>query len=185
MIFGKLLKKIQDLKAADQKKDMSQDAVQPAISSEFSGDSAPRTLLAAKKTKTDKRNRTLINSNRKRRSKRVVHTKRSFHRQRRRPIQEQVRVYDVIERPVITEKAANQSENGVYTFLVRSWANKHSVADAVEVLYGVRPVKVRIVKRPAKRKRVRVQGREREYGMTAEKKKAYIFLREGDTIKLT
>lgn len=117
--------------------------------------------------------------------KRVVHTRLSFHPKGRRSLEEQVNVFDVIKRPVITEKAANQSERGVYVFVVRSQANKHDIVGAVEAIYGVRPKKVHIAKRPSKRKRIRIPGREREYGMTSPMKKAYVFLREGDKINLT
>ena len=189
MIFGKIFKKKQD-PAADQP-DEAQDAdVQgvdeqvDALPQEYQGDARPLAEKSAKKTKADKMN-TALRKQRKQRSNRVVHTKRSFHRPPRKVVGEQVNIYDIIERPLITEKAANQSERGVYAFLVQDRANKYSVADAVEALYGVRPKKVRIAKRPPKRKRLRIPGKEREYGMTAQKKKAYVFLREGDTIKLT
>ena len=115
----------------------------------------------------------------------VVHTKKSFHSPKRTASKEQVNIHDVIERPVITEKAANKSEGGVYTFFVRETANKHRISEAVEALYGVKPKKVRIAKKPSKKKRVRIPGRENEFGMTTERKKAYVFLHEGDTIKLT
>ena len=100
-------------------------------------------------------------------------------------VHDQVRVFDTITRPVVTEKVADFSERGVYAFFVHRSATKHSVADAVEALYGVRPVRVRIARSPAKRKRLRVRGREREHGMTAERKKAYVFLKQGDRIQLT
>lgn len=195
MIFGKLFKKDDDSDlVADQQatqgndaRAAQDDAVQtPALREEYGGDASPLTEQSAKKTKQDKKN-VALRRKRKKRSNRTVHTRRSFHRRGGLSDAERVRVqvYDVIDRPVITEKAANQSENRVYTFLVRGSANKHTVADAVEVLYGVRPIQVRIAKRPPKKRRIRIPGREREYGMTTQKKKAYVTLREGDTIKLT
>lgn len=187
MIFDRLFKKDKD-SVADQATTQNDDDVQAtALREEYGDDAAPLTTQSARKTKQDKKN-TALGKRRKRRSNRTVHTKRSFHRKVRSEEEEaagRVNVYDVIEQPVITEKAANQSENRVYAFLVRDSANKHTVADAIEVLYGVRPTKVRIAKRPSKKKRIRIPGREREHGMTAQKKKAYVFLREGDTIKLT
>ena len=188
MILGKLFKKKQDT-AADQP-DEAQDAAAQADSQadalpqEYQGDARPLAEKSAKKTKANKAN-TALRKQPKQRSNRKVHTERSFHRPPRKEVGEQVHIYDIIDRPLITEKAANQSERGVYAFLVQDRANKYSVADAIEALYGVRPKKVRIAKRPPKRKRLRIPGKEREYGMTAQKKKAYVFLREGDTIKLS
>ena len=186
MIFDRLFKNNQnDQSPTSDQDDVQNDGVQDVVLHEsYSGDAAPLTEKSAKKTKQDKKN-VALDRKRRRRSNRMMHMRRSFHRKGRQEGVEHVNVYDVIERPVITEKAANQSENRVYTFLVRASASKHTVADAIEVLYGVRPKKVRIAKRPSKRKRVRILGREREYGMTTQKKKAYVFLREGDTIKLT
>ena len=120
----------------------------------------------------------------KRRVKRTVHTKKPFH-SKSRAVTDQVRVYDVLTRPAVTEKAALLSETGTYVFFVRRWATKHTIADAIEVVYGVRPIRVRIAKRPSKSKRIRVRGREREHTLTESKKKAYVFLKKGDTIKLT
>lgn len=121
----------------------------------------------------------------KRRLNRPVHTARSFHNRRGRPVKDRVNVYDVIDRPAVTEKAATLSEKGVYVFLVRPSATKHTVVDAVEAIYNVRPRKVHISVGARKQKRIRVSGREREYSFTTRKKKAYVFLKKGDTIQLT
>lgn len=185
MIFSKIFKKIKDT-TVNQKNTASKDdpkKLLPQKSGNAAGvQIAEKTL---KKTKLHKKNKALNTKSKKKRSGGVIHTKKTFHRKTRRPTEEQVNIYDTIKRPVITEKAANKSEQGVYTFIVRKRANKHDVADAIEVLYGVRPRKVRIAKRPSGKKRIRIPGKEGEYGMTTEKKKAYVFLREGDTIKLT
>ena len=115
---------------------------------------------------------------------RVVHTKRSFHRPALRPIAEQVRVFDVLDRPLVTEKAAYLSERGVYVFLVRPFATKHSVRSAIETIYGVIPEKVRIARYPSRRKRVRVRGRERELTSLSMRKRAYVYLKSGEKITL-
>ena len=138
-----------------------------------------------KKTKINKINKALNEKGRKKRSKRVAHTKKSFHPKKRRSVKEQVFIHDIIGQPVVTEKAANESEKGIYTFIVHEKANKYRIAEAIEALYDVKPKKVRIAKKPAKKKRLRIPGKEREFGMTAVKKKAYVFLREGDKIQLT
>lgn len=87
----------------------------------------------------------------------------------------------VIVKPRITEKAVSKSEHNVYTFVVNRSANKYEVRDAVKALYNVTPVKVNIVnKKPAKRF-VGSRGRSKQVsGM----KKAYVYLKKGDTINL-
>jgi large subunit ribosomal protein L23 len=46
--------------------------------------------------------------------------------------------YDVIRRPVITEKATMASENGAVVFEVSIDANKPAIKEAVETLFGVK-----------------------------------------------
>ena len=134
-----------------------------------------------RKSKRMKRNTALTAG--KRKVRRTVHTKKQFHAPR--AGKTDAGAYDIIIRPVVTEKVASLSESGTYAFFVRPRATKHSVIDAVEAVYGVRPVRVNISKNAPKKKRIRVRGREREYGITAERKKAYVFLKRGDTIQLT
>lgn len=87
----------------------------------------------------------------------------------------------VIVSPRITEKAVQKSEQNVYTFVVQPSATKHAVRAAVIALYNVTPVKVNIVnKKPAKRAKG-FQGKiVHDKGM----KKAYVYLKKGDTINL-
>ncbi len=87
----------------------------------------------------------------------------------------------VIVKPRVTEKAIGQNENSVYTFEVRRDATKYQVRDAVKSLYDVTPVKVNIVnKKPAKRF-VGSRGKNKHVkGM----KKAYVYLKKGETINL-
>lgn len=87
----------------------------------------------------------------------------------------------VIVKPRITEKAIGQNDNSVYTFVVRPDATKYQVRAAVKSLYNVTPVKVNIVnKKPADRM-VGSRGRAKHVkGM----KKAYVYLKKGDTINL-
>ena len=136
---------------------------------------------SVKKSKVTKENSARTG---KKRVKRIVHTKKPFH-SKNRAVTDQVRIYDVLVRPAVTEKAALLSETGTYAFFVRRWATKHTIVDAIEAVYGVRPIRVRIAKKPSKSKRIRVRGREREHTLTESKKKAYVFLKKGDTIKLT
>lgn len=92
---------------------------------------------------------------------------------------------EALLRPVITEKAADLSEKQIYTFLVHGNATVHTVAHAVEAMYGVRPRRVRIAKRPEKRKQIRLQrSRRQQHGFTTPRKKAYVVLKLGDSITL-
>ncbi len=87
----------------------------------------------------------------------------------------------VIEGLRITEKTVNQGENNVYTFVVRRDATKFQVRDAVKAIYGVTPVKVNIVnKKPA----TRLSGSRNRNMKVSGMKKAYVYLKKGDTINL-
>jgi len=87
----------------------------------------------------------------------------------------------VIVRPRITEKSVGMSEQNVYTFEVKRSASKYQVRDAVIALYKVTPVKVNIVnKKPAER----MVGSRNRTKHVAGMKKAYVYLKKGDTINL-
>ena len=89
--------------------------------------------------------------------------------------------YDIIKRPVITEKSNFQSDVlGQYTFEVDRRANRIQVKDAVETVFDVTVERVRIINMPAKR--VRRYGRQdvvRKSGW----KKAIVTLQPGDRIE--
>lgn len=85
----------------------------------------------------------------------------------------------VIIRPRITEKAASRNDAGVYVFDVREDANAYTVAAAVTALFKVTPRKVNIV--PVPHKIVAVRGRR---GVKGGGKKAYVFLKKGETIEV-
>ncbi len=88
--------------------------------------------------------------------------------------------YDVIRKPMITEKATMASESGAVVFEVAMSANKPAIKEAVETLFGVKvkAVNTTITKGKAKRFRGR-PGRRRDV------KKAYVTLEEGNTIDVT
>jgi large subunit ribosomal protein L23 len=87
----------------------------------------------------------------------------------------------VIVGPRITEKSVRLGDTNVYTFTVARNATKFSVRDAVKALYGVTPVKVNIVnKLPA----LRLSGAKNRMVKVAGYKKAYVYLKKGDTINL-
>lgn len=87
--------------------------------------------------------------------------------------------YEVIIRPVITEKSNILSAYGQYTFLVDQQANKVEIAEAVSYIFDVDVVKVRIINKPAKFGR---WGRKRVRRKAAEKK-AIVTLPPGQRIE--
>ena len=62
-------------------------------------------------------------------------------------------IYEVIKRPVDTEKTRYQAEDGKYTFEVDRRANKHQVKEAVEQIFDVEVLYVNTINVPAKRGR--------------------------------
>lgn len=88
--------------------------------------------------------------------------------------------YDVIRKPVITEKATMASENGAVVFEVAIGANKPQIKEAVEALFGVKVKAVNTTITKGKEKRFRgVKGARKDV------KKAYVMLEEGNTIDVT
>lgn len=62
-----------------------------------------------------------------------------------------IHLFDVIRRPVITEKSTRlQDENNVYVFEVDLRADKPLIKDAVEAIFDVDVIKVRTAIMPAK-----------------------------------
>ena len=90
-------------------------------------------------------------------------------------------VYDVLRRPVVTEKSNFQSAKlGQYAFEVEGSATKDQIKKAVETLFGVTVTRVNVLNRPPKRTR-RARSRRlmvRKSGI----KKAVVTLAEGQTI---
>jgi large subunit ribosomal protein L23 len=87
----------------------------------------------------------------------------------------------ILIKPRITEKGAYLAERGVYVFDVAMDANKHQIALAIRDIYKVTPRLVRIAAVP--RKAVQTRGANR-WGKTAAGKKAYVYLKKGETIEL-
>jgi large subunit ribosomal protein L23 len=87
----------------------------------------------------------------------------------------------VLRNPRITEKATDVSGKGVYVFDVASGANKSQIIRAVSDIYHVTPVKVNIVKTGGKTVR---NPRTGIVGTTSDTKKAYVFLKKGETISI-
>ncbi len=95
----------------------------------------------------------------------------------------QRRPYEIIIRPVITEKSNRLMEDhNKYTFEVALDASKSEIKNAVQELFGVRVKKVNTM--IVKPKKKRVMGRFRQYGRTKKWKKAIVTLEPGDSIDL-
>ena len=92
-------------------------------------------------------------------------------------------IYDVLRRPIVTEKSNFQNANlHQYTFEVTSDATKGLIKDAIETLFDVNVVRVNLInvapKRTRRWKSRRLKVRRSGY------KKAIITLALGDTIDL-
>ena len=88
--------------------------------------------------------------------------------------------YDVIVKPVITEKATLASEHGAVVFRVAPTATKPAIKEAVEALFGVKVKAVNTVVTKGKTKKFRGQA-----GVRSDVKKAYVTLEEGNTIDVS
>jgi len=90
-------------------------------------------------------------------------------------------VYDILRRPLITEKTSFQSSNlNQFTFEVDSRANKHQIKEAVETMFDVTVTRVNVINRPAKVARS-LRNRRRQV-RRAGYKKAIVTLKQGDRI---
>ena len=85
-----------------------------------------------------------------------------------------IQYYDVILKPVVTEKSMNAMADKKYTFLVHPEANKSQVKEAVEKMFpGTKVDKVNTMNIQGKTKR-----RGMTFGKTAKTKKAIVKLTE-------
>ena len=84
-----------------------------------------------------------------------------------------------IVRPIVTEKSsAAFQDRGEYTFEVHPDANKSSIKQAIESLFGVKVTGVWTSQQRGKLKRVGTKS-----GLRPRWKKAIVTLKEGDTIE--
>lgn len=85
-----------------------------------------------------------------------------------------LKYYDVILKPVVTEKSMEQMSDKKYTFLVHTEATKSQVKEAVEKMFDGTKVKtVNTMNCAGKKRRQRGQ---QQYGRTAKTKKAIVQL---------
>ena len=89
-------------------------------------------------------------------------------------------LYDVIRKPIITEKATLASESGAVVFEVGMSTTKPQIKEAVETLFNVKVKAVNTVVTKGKVKKFRGKpGRRRDV------KKAYVTLADGQTIDVS
>ena len=91
-----------------------------------------------------------------------------------------IKHYDVILNPVVTEKSTMLSENNVVTFNVPMTATKPEIKAAIEALFSVKVDKVNTLRQDGKVKRFK--------GITGRRnhtKKAMVKLAEGHSIDVT
>ena len=87
--------------------------------------------------------------------------------------------WEVIRRPLVTEKSMASQQKDVYTFMVDPRANKPEIKHAIEVAFSGNKVKVaevRIANLKGKSKKMRnmfLKGQRKDW------KKAYVTLKEG------
>ena len=93
---------------------------------------------------------------------------------------DKAKLYDVIRKPIITEKATMASEAGAVVFEVSMDANKPQIKEAVESLFGVKVKAVNTSITKGKTKRFRGKP-----GVRKDVKKAYVTLEEGNTIDVS
>jgi len=87
-----------------------------------------------------------------------------------------IRYYDVILKPIVTEKSMNAMGEKKYTFLVHPEANKSQIKEAVEKMFeGTKVKSVNTMNMDGKNKRVRGT---MTFGKTAKTKKAIVQLTE-------
>ena len=85
-----------------------------------------------------------------------------------------VKYYDVILKPIVTEKSMNAMAEKKYTFLVHPDSTKSQIKEAVEKMFeGTKVAKVNTMNYDGKTKR-----RGMVYGKTAKYKKAIVQLTE-------
>jgi len=86
-------------------------------------------------------------------------------------------LYEVLRRPLITEKNTALQAQGKYAFEVAGEANKHQIKQAVEKAFKVKVTAVNVMTVPGKGRRMR--GRQ---VLTPSWKKAIVTLKPGDKI---
>ncbi len=87
-------------------------------------------------------------------------------------------LYEVLRRPLITEKNTELQTEGKYAFEVAREANKHQIKQAVEKAFKVKVTGVNVMTAPGRTRRVG-----RRQVLTSSWKKAIVTLSPGDKIE--
>lgn len=87
----------------------------------------------------------------------------------------------VIKSALLSEKAYNLMENGVYTFLVDRRATKKEIKKAVEAQFSTTVVKVNVLNKSAKSKQVTGT---RKKTLSGAGRKAVVYLKAGEKIAM-
>ena len=88
-------------------------------------------------------------------------------------------LYEVLRRPLITEKNTTLQAQNKYAFEVANEANKHQIKQSVENAFKVKVIAVNVITVPGKTRRVG-----RQQVLTPNWKKAVVTLKPGDKIEL-
>lgn len=92
-------------------------------------------------------------------------------------------IYDILRRPLVTEKSSYQSGKlNQYSFIVSDAATRTQIKDAIETLYDVNVVRVNVMNVPPKRGR-RLRSRRLLIRKPAYRK-AVVTLAEGQTLQI-
>ena len=87
--------------------------------------------------------------------------------------------YEVLRRPIVTEKNTELMAQNKYSFEVARGANKHQIKEAVEKAFKVKVAQVNVITVPAKGR-----GFGRLRGQTSPWKKAVVTLKLGHKIEI-
>ena len=87
------------------------------------------------------------------------------------------KAYDIIKRPITTEKSTNLQQFNQYTFIVSKNSNTFEIKKAIEVIFKVKVSKVNTSILRGKGKTFKGQ-----YGFRKDTKRAIVTLNEGNTI---
>lgn len=92
-------------------------------------------------------------------------------------VQDTGMAYQILVRPVLSEKGTNLASQGRYVFEVHPGANKTEIRKSIEKVYDVHVDQVKIIKLPGKKRKYG-----RSIGRTSDWKKAVVVLRQGEKI---
>jgi large subunit ribosomal protein L23 len=90
-----------------------------------------------------------------------------------------MQLYEILRKPLVTEKNATLQMSGKYAFEVDKRANKMQIKEAVETAFNVKVLGVNVMNMPGKNKRMG-----KGMTITPNWKKAVVTLKPGDKIDL-